>query len=190
MVVQVVGDGTSSVSFTGVSWQTAQLAVPDAGNITLYFFRARSSGLVGYVGLGNSPGTAYWNLVAGVLFPSPAADEVSIVSPAVTTGSNVLFNLDTDTPWADGESLARVATGGVVQFRVDAVSGYTGAGTKFLADDGKFYTPGSGPVGGGSVFSGFYGGGLPTDVPTTSAAIAYDLDPPNTTYQWDGTQWY
>jgi hypothetical protein len=187
MVVQVVGDGTSSVSFTGVSWQTAQLAVPDAGNITLYFFRARSSGLVGYVGLGNSPGTAYWNLVAGILFPSPAADEVSIVSPAATTGSNILLNLDTDTPWVDGESMIRAASGGVVQFRIDANSGWTGTGLNVLLDNGKV---GSVTAVGQQVFSGFYGGGLPTDTPTTSAALAYDLDPPNTTYQWDGAQWY
>lgn len=44
--------------------------------------------------------------------------------------------------------------------------------------------------GSGSVFSGFYGGGLPTDVPTVSAALAYDLDPPGTLYLWDGTIWY
>lgn len=40
------------------------------------------------------------------------------------------------------------------------------------------------------VFSGHYGGNLPTDVPTTSAAIAYDLDPPSTEYLWDGSIWY
>lgn len=40
------------------------------------------------------------------------------------------------------------------------------------------------------VFSGFYGGGLPIDVPTTTAAIAYDLDPPGTEYLWDGSIWY
>lgn len=40
------------------------------------------------------------------------------------------------------------------------------------------------------VFSGFYGGNLPTDTPTTSAAIAYDLDFPSTEYLWDGSIWY
>lgn len=40
------------------------------------------------------------------------------------------------------------------------------------------------------VFSGFYGGGLPTDVPTTTAALAFDLDPPNTLYMWDGAIWW
>ena len=53
----------------------------------------------------------------------------------------------------------------------------------------------SGSGGGGStngvqVFSGFYGGLLPIDVPTTSAALAYDLDPPGVLYFWDGTIWY
>lgn len=40
------------------------------------------------------------------------------------------------------------------------------------------------------VFSGFYGGALPTDVPTTTAALAYDLDPPGALYFWDGLLWY
>ena len=39
------------------------------------------------------------------------------------------------------------------------------------------------------VFSGHYGGGVPTDVPTTSAAIAYDLDPPYVMSKWDGAAW-
>ena len=43
---------------------------------------------------------------------------------------------------------------------------------------------------GTQVFSGFYGGALPTDTPTTSAALAYDLDPPYTLYFWDGTIWW
>tara|TARA_R110000868_G_scaffold410412_1_gene698383 strand:+ start:2296 stop:2523 length:228 start_codon:yes stop_codon:yes gene_type:complete len=40
------------------------------------------------------------------------------------------------------------------------------------------------------VFSGNYGGGTPTQTPTTSAAIAYDLDAPNLDWRWDGTAWF
>lgn len=40
------------------------------------------------------------------------------------------------------------------------------------------------------VFSGNYGGGAPTAVPTTSAAIAYDLDAPNNQWLWNGTNWF
>lgn len=62
--------------------------------------------------------------------------------------------------------------------------------------DGEVYRRASGTngfgviSGSGGLFSGFYSGGLPTDTPTTSAALAYDLDFPNTLYMWDGTIWY
>lgn len=49
---------------------------------------------------------------------------------------------------------------------------------------------GSGGGGTGSVFSGHYAGGVPTQTPTSSAAIAYDLDPPNAVWNWSGTAWY
>lgn len=39
------------------------------------------------------------------------------------------------------------------------------------------------------VFSGNYGGGAPTDVPTTTAAFAYDLDSPFDQWVWDGAAW-
>lgn len=49
----------------------------------------------------------------------------------------------------------------------------------------------SGGFGGaGSVFSGNYGGGTPTQTPTTSSAIAYDLDPPNAIWHWNGSNWF
>lgn len=54
-----------------------------------------------------------------------------------------------------------------------------------------------GVVGGGAgaspapqVFCGFYGGGTPTDTPTTDAAIAYDKDSPFDLWFWDGSAWY
>lgn len=62
--------------------------------------------------------------------------------------------------------------------------------------DGEIYRRASGTngfgviSGSGGVFSGFYGGSLPTDTPTTSAAMAYDLDFPGALYFWDGTIWY
>ena len=40
------------------------------------------------------------------------------------------------------------------------------------------------------VFSGHYGGISPTVTPTTSAAIAYDLDAPNLDWRWDGSAWF
>lgn len=66
----------------------------------------------------------------------------------------------------------------------------------YASIDGEVYRRASGTNGfgvisvGGSVFSGFYSGGLPTDTPITSAALAYDLDPPGALYFWDGTIWY
>lgn len=39
------------------------------------------------------------------------------------------------------------------------------------------------------VFSGNYGGGVPTDTPLGSAAVAYDLDAPNDVWYWDGAAW-
>lgn len=48
----------------------------------------------------------------------------------------------------------------------------------------------AGPGGGAAqVFSGNYGGGVPTDTPTTTAALAYDLDDPFTLWHWDGAAW-
>lgn len=45
--------------------------------------------------------------------------------------------------------------------------------------------------GGGAVqvFNGNYGGGPPTQTPSSSAAIAYDLDSPFTQFTWSGTSW-
>ncbi len=40
-----------------------------------------------------------------------------------------------------------------------------------------------------SVFSGHYGGGLPTQTPVVGAALAYDLDQPGTMYIWNGSNW-
>lgn len=52
---------------------------------------------------------------------------------------------------------------------------------------------GGGGGGGGSsegeVFTGFYGGGTPTQTPTQNAAIAYDRDPPQNMWVWDGSTW-
>ena len=39
------------------------------------------------------------------------------------------------------------------------------------------------------VFSGNYAGAAPPDVPTTSAAFAYDLDSPYDTWVWNGAAW-
>lgn len=49
--------------------------------------------------------------------------------------------------------------------------------------------------GGGSgslvqVFKGNYGGVAPTDTPTASAAVAYDLDAPNREWYWTGSAWF
>jgi len=48
----------------------------------------------------------------------------------------------------------------------------------------------TGGGGSGSVFSGNYGGGPPTQTPTSSAAIAYDLDAPNAVWNWNGSVWF
>lgn len=39
------------------------------------------------------------------------------------------------------------------------------------------------------VFSGNYGGGTPTQTPTSPAAVAYDLDSPFNFWHWDGAAW-
>jgi len=66
--------------------------------------------------------------------------------------------------------------------------------TNQIADNGATLTYNGSAVGSGTnnvqVLSGFYSGGLPTDTPTTSAALAYDLDPPGVLYFWDGVIWY
>lgn len=50
---------------------------------------------------------------------------------------------------------------------------------------------GGGGGGGGAtqVFSGNYGAGSPTQTPTTSAAVAYNLDAPYQIFTWDGAAW-
>lgn len=48
----------------------------------------------------------------------------------------------------------------------------------------------TGGSGSGSVFSGNYGGGPPTQTPTGTSGIAYDLDAPNATWMWDGSAWF
>ena len=42
---------------------------------------------------------------------------------------------------------------------------------------------------GAQVFSGHYGGGAPTDVPTTASALAYDLDAPFQLWHYEGGVW-
>ena len=53
---------------------------------------------------------------------------------------------------------------------------------------------GSGGTGGGvlspEVFSGHYSGGTPTQTPSGTAAIAYDLDAPFAVWSWSGTAWF
>lgn len=44
--------------------------------------------------------------------------------------------------------------------------------------------------GSGSVFSGNYGGGAPTQTPAGTAAIAYDLDAPFAVWNWNGSAWF
>lgn len=39
------------------------------------------------------------------------------------------------------------------------------------------------------VFSGYYGGGTPTQTPTTASAIADDLDSPYNHWVWNGSAW-
>ena len=57
----------------------------------------------------------------------------------------------------------------------------TTAGTVAAGDDSRF--------GAVQVFSGHYAGGPPPDVPTTSAAIAYDLDLDRNIWVWTGSAW-
>lgn len=54
---------------------------------------------------------------------------------------------------------------------------------------------GSGGSGGGGalapeVFRGNYGGAAPTQTPTGSAAVAYDMDAPNPVWYWNGSAWF
>ncbi len=189
MIVKIIGDGVSSISFSPVTWETVQVPIPTSGAITLYVFLASNSAIEGYAVDFTGGNSALWAVVNGVLVPAPSQGAISVVSNLPSTGTNVVANFDTDSDLIEGETLLNVGNNGVTNLRVDAVSGYTGTGKKFFLDNGKFgYAPGTG--GFIDVFSGFYGGSLPTDVPTSTAAIAYDLDPPNTMYQWDGTQWY
>ncbi len=50
---------------------------------------------------------------------------------------------------------------------------------------------GGGGGGGGAtqVFSGHYGAGTPSNTPTASAALAYNLDSPYQIFAWDGSAW-
>jgi hypothetical protein len=48
---------------------------------------------------------------------------------------------------------------------------------------------GGGGGGVGAVYSGHYAGGAPTQTPTASAALAFDLDDPFTLWHWDGSNW-
>lgn len=44
--------------------------------------------------------------------------------------------------------------------------------------------------GSGSVFSGNYGGAAPTQTPTTTSAVGYDLDSPFPVWYWNGSSWF
>ena len=50
-------------------------------------------------------------------------------------------------------------------------------------------SPGTGFAGAQQVFSGHYAGGIPTQTPTTTSAIAYDLNYPYALWTWNGTAW-
>ncbi len=56
MIVLVAGDAVQSVTFTGVSWQTDQVAVPAAFVYTRYEINATGGALTGYVIAGGSGG--------------------------------------------------------------------------------------------------------------------------------------
>lgn len=53
---------------------------------------------------------------------------------------------------------------------------------------------GSGSGGAGvlspEVFSGNYGGASPTQTPSGSSAVAYDLDAPHPVWYWNGSAWF
>lgn len=92
----------------------------------------------------------------------------------------IVCNIEEGTPLAcDVETLADEAT---------CLSGASDRQLfQFLVS--KLCDIGSGGGGQAQVFSGNYGGGVPTDVPTTSSAIAYDLDAPGDVWYWDGAAW-
>jgi hypothetical protein len=70
----------------------------------------------------------------------------------------------------------------ITRYEIEAIGGVL---------TGYVISGGSGGGGGAvQVFNGYYSEALPTDVPTTTAALAYDLDSPHTLYMWDGTIWY
>lgn len=61
-----------------------------------------------------------------------------------STGSAVAYEFDTANALASGDSVLLGQTANVTQFRVDGDSGYTGAGTLFLSDDGTYKSAGGG----------------------------------------------
>jgi len=50
-------------------------------------------------------------------------------------------------------------------------------------------TAGGGACAGGELICGNYDGGAPTDTPTGSCAIAYDLDGSHNRWLWNGSAW-
>lgn len=122
MIVQVTGDGASSVAFTGAVWQTPQVTVPDAGTITLYFFRAVSGAVSGYAGIGGSSsgGDTIWDNTAGVISPlgtGQSTNTLQFVSGLADNATNVALVVDTAVPWTGNALLASLGSGGSTNFQ-------------------------------------------------------------------------
>lgn len=126
-------------------------------------------------------------LVCAGWFIAPArAATFTVQVPSTTTGTNGML-----AQFTAGRMLQSTAVqvtgltnltgiGSISVYNLNATNTITLGGTNILTLISSVI----------QVFSGTYGGGLPTDTPTTSAALAFDLDTPGTLYFWDGALWY
>lgn len=133
MVVQVVGDGVSTVVFTGATFQTAQLNTPPAGVRSLYIFESDVDGVAGYCDVFGSGGSSY---IIGPLTPGyiPVANTTTNVtdSTMVQVNTNVVQQLGgfalTNGVWTLGSN------------STTASIGFNAANVDFNADGGGHYT--------------------------------------------------
>jgi hypothetical protein len=126
MLVEVIGDGAFTVAFSGVTFQTAFLAIPPASTVTYYGLRADAGVVRGYcdvrggtnvivqqIGPGTIDYIPKWtgtNTIGDSIMSQPGG--IDITDTRASTGTNVVFNVTTSQVMTNGDRLFQIGNAG------------------------------------------------------------------------------
>lgn len=166
------------VATLATAWETNNIIPPPLAANTTYYWRATSHNIDG-----DAAGPVFSFSTGG----GGSGPTVSVITPTRTSLTNGMLTYGTNgyVVQATGIQVATnlttlVGIGTITVNNITVITAIYYQGTNIL-------TLLSGQQ---QVFSGLYGGLLPSDTPTATAALAYDLDTPGTLYTWLSPAWY